>query len=80
MFRVKHLPHLAVEGISDVDSHRDPVLLMETGFSSAEFGTIFNIIMNQEPILEEFKRGSSVNSTLRISTERLTHKHAECGT
>jgi hypothetical protein len=53
---------------------------MKAWLSSTEFGSVFNIVMDEEPILEEFKRGSSIDSALWIPTERLTHQHAECGT
>ena len=53
------------------------MLLMEAGFAAPEFGTVFNVIVNQEPILEEFKCGGSVHRSFGISTERLAYKQAE---
>jgi hypothetical protein len=50
---------------------------MKTRLTSAKLGTIFNIVVNQEPILEEFEGSSSVNGAFGISTERFTHEHAE---
>ena len=52
---VQHFPHLAVKRITDVDGHRNSVLLMKARLTSTEFGSVFNIIMDEEPILEEFK-------------------------
>jgi hypothetical protein len=52
---------------------------MKTGFTSTEFGSVFNIVVNQEPILEEFKRGSGIHSTFKVSAECFTHEHAKSG-